>query len=173
MCSFNSRTIQDTGFFGRRAVNGIQLECSKCAPGEAPTREGRFCIECPKIANATDAGCQCPSGYILQEREVNGSLLSKARCVKCASGSIPSKNQDKCQPCLYNPILKGYNQTCECTLIGGMCLPLNYKSDGLPYSPSQSDSYVKFSKGKKVDSAFFKTHLEATAYMCNVSSIIL
>ena len=50
-----------------------------------------------------------------------------------------------------------------------MCLPPNYKSDGLPYSPSQSDSYVKFSKGKKVESAFFKTHLEAAAYMCNVS----
>ena len=53
MCSFKSRTVQNTGFFGRRPVNGIQLECSKCAENQAPTKDGRFCIECPPTANIT------------------------------------------------------------------------------------------------------------------------
>ena len=82
----------------------------------------------------TDTGCQCDreNGHILVERAVNGKLLKTAQCIKCAPGSMPSKDQMKCQPCLYNPILKNINQSCNCTLIGGLCLPVNYKSD-LPY----------------------------------------
>ena len=110
----------------------------------APTRDGRYCIKCPDNANVTESGCKClpetGSGYILIEREVDGKLLGTAKCVKCAPGSKPSLDRTQCEPCLYYPIIDGQNESCNCSnLIGGLCLPPNYKSDGfdgITFSPT-------------------------------------
>ena len=51
-------------------------------------------------------GCECPSGQILIERDIDGKLLPTAKCVECTDGAQPSKDKTICQPCLYSPILK-------------------------------------------------------------------
>ena len=139
-CRYRSRTIQDTGFLGKGTNS--ELKCAKCPNKHAPTRDGRFCIKCPVNASVTDTGCKCPdNGYIMIEREVNGKLLGTANCVKCAPGSKPSPDRTQCEPCLYYPIIDGQNESCNCSnLIGGLCLPPNYKSDGfdgITFSPTQ------------------------------------
>ena len=105
------------------------------------------------------------------ERDRNGKLLSTAKCVECTENSQPSWDGTICQPCLFHPVLETGKNSCNCSLIGGLCLPANYRNEGGHKSPTSKDSYVYFpSSGKNVDSAFFKEHFEAAVYMCSVSS---
>ena len=72
------------------------------------------------------------------------------------------------------PLKKDKNiHKCNCTLVGGLCLPPNYRNDvgiSYPITPSAQAHIVRFPESDKdVDSAFFKEHFEASAYMCTVS----
>ena len=66
---------------------------------------------------------------------------------------------------------------CNCTLVGGLCLPPNYRNDvgiSYPITPSAQAHIVRFpDSDKDIDSAFFKEHFEASAYMCTVSFFFL
>ena len=166
-CDQNSRIIHDVGYYGRRS--GLeQLECEKCPENHVPTRDKRFCIKCPKEAKILPDGCTCPIGQILIERATNGKLLNEASCVQCANGSKPNMDGSACVPCLYEPILKDLDPHCNCSLTGGLCLPLSYRSD-IDISPSSADTSIRFpNSDKTIESAFFKENYEAAAFMCQV-----
>ena len=145
-----------------------QLECEKCPENHVPTRDKRFCIKCPKEAKILPDGCTCPTGQILIERATNGKLLNEASCVQCANGSKPNMDGSACVPCLYEPILKDLDPHCNCSLTGGLCLPLSYRSD-IDISPSSADTSIRFpNSDKTIESAFFKENYEAAAFMCQV-----
>ena len=72
---------------------------------------------------------------------------------------------------MVDPV-KERTTNCNCTLVGGLCLPPNYRNDGgIGYAPTAQSNFVRFADSdKNVDSAFFKEHFEAAAYMCTVST---
>ena len=53
-------------------------------------------------------------------------------------------------------------------------MPPNYRNDvGILYTPTAQSNFVRFpDTDKNVDSAFFKEHFEASAYMCTVNLIL-
>ena len=114
-------------------------------------------------------GCECPPGHILIERDNNGTLLHTAKCLQCTDGAQPNKDQTICQPCFYSPILKERHDRkgkCNCTLVGGLCLPPNFNHE-LEIQFSKQAHFINFpDTNTEVDSAFFKEHMEASAYMC-------
>ena len=159
-CVDGARIIQDTGFYGIR-TGTFPLECESCVNDQVPTKDGRSCISCPSEARSESRGCQCPPGFILVERNTNGRLLTTAKCVECTSGSQPSADGTVCEPCLFHPVLKDNKvHGCNCTLVGGLCLASNYRTETvISYTPTSGDSFVRFPASEKnIDSAFFKEH---------------
>ena len=53
-------------------------------------------------------------------------------------------------------------------------MPPNYRNDvEISYTPTAQSNFVRFpDTDKNVDSAFFKEHFEASAYMCKVNLIL-
>uniref|UniRef100_A0A8C7HSB2 Transmembrane protein 67 n=1 Tax=Oncorhynchus kisutch TaxID=8019 RepID=A0A8C7HSB2_ONCKI len=71
------------------ATNGASITCQQCPLEKmAVTEDGYGCILCP--GSLTEQGtCQCPSGSILVERDVQGNPLEEARCEVC-NGAEPA-----------------------------------------------------------------------------------
>uniref|UniRef100_A0AAZ3R725 Meckelin n=1 Tax=Oncorhynchus tshawytscha TaxID=74940 RepID=A0AAZ3R725_ONCTS len=98
------------------ATNGASITCQQC-PLEKPavTEDGYGCILCP--GSLTEQGtCQCPSGSILVERDVQGNPLEEARCEVCNGAepalSAPNSYGDRCQRCQASLI--NTSQSCVC-----------------------------------------------------------
>nr|XP_054354899.1 meckelin isoform X2 [Pongo pygmaeus] len=62
---------------------GPAIICKKCPENmKGVTEDGWNCISCPSGLTA-EGKCHCPTGHILVERDVNGTLLSQATCELC------------------------------------------------------------------------------------------
>uniref|UniRef100_A0A8C8F9Y1 Meckelin n=1 Tax=Oncorhynchus tshawytscha TaxID=74940 RepID=A0A8C8F9Y1_ONCTS len=149
------------------ATNGASITCQQC-PLEKPavTEDGYGCILCP--GSLTEQGtCQCPSGSILVERDVQGNPLEEARCEVCNGAepalSAPNSYGDRCQRCQASLI--NTSQSCMCgsnILAGGMCFPPN----NLPTAVNPNVNYAELSL--PVQSAWFSTNLYSSAAACLV-----
>ncbi|XP_034030768.1 meckelin isoform X2 [Thalassophryne amazonica] len=152
-------------------TNGVSLTCEIC-PNEASavTSDGFECIRCP--GSVTDEGrCQCPSGDILVERDVQGNALDEARCDKCNGSkpafSVPNSSGDRCERCQGTFI----NTSLSC-----VCSPGNVVAGGLCFPPLSSLSTnvnpnVNFAQLKlQVQSAWFMKNLYSSAAACLVFS---
>nr|XP_046254565.1 meckelin isoform X2 [Scatophagus argus] len=146
------------------------ITCQQCPPDKpAVTKSGFECIRCPGSLSLSDEGtCQCPSGNVLVERDVNGNLLNEASCEPCnrnaPSLSVPNSSGDRCERCQATFI----NTSCTCdspnVLAGGLCFP----PGSLPTSVNPSVNYaqLKFS----VQSAWFVKNLYSSSAACLVFS---
>nr|XP_046188373.1 meckelin isoform X1 [Oncorhynchus gorbuscha] len=149
------------------ATNGASITCQKCPLEKtAVTEDGYGCILCP--GSLTEQGtCQCPSGSILVERDVQGNPLEEARCEVCNGAepalSAPNSYRDRCQRCQASLI--NTSQSCMCgsnILAGGMCFPPN----NLPTAVNPNVNYAELSL--PVQSAWFSTNLYSSAAACLV-----
>ncbi|XP_029598947.1 meckelin-like isoform X2 [Salmo trutta] len=149
------------------ATNGASITCQQC-PLEKPavTEDGYGCILCP--GSLTEQGtCQCLSGSILVERDVQGNPLEEARCEVCNGAepalSAPDSYGDRCQRCQASLI--NTSQSCMCgsnILAGGLCFPPN----NLPTAVNPNVNYAELSL--PVQSAWFSTNLYSSAAACLV-----
>ncbi|XP_026225682.1 meckelin [Anabas testudineus] len=140
------------------------ITCQQC-PTDKPavTKDGFGCIRCP--GSLSDVGqCQCSSGYILVERDNNGTLLDEAKCVVCIGNSpawsVPNSSGDRCERCQASFI----TTSCECNppnvLGGGLCFPSDTLSTNV--NPSVNYAQLKFS----VQSAWFVKNLYSSSAAC-------
>uniref|UniRef100_A0A674MC06 Transmembrane protein 67 n=1 Tax=Takifugu rubripes TaxID=31033 RepID=A0A674MC06_TAKRU len=112
----------------------VSISCQQC-PLDKPavTQEGSGCIRCPGSIG-DDGRCQCPTGSILVERNVNGNLLDEARCELCNENSptfsVPNSNGDR-----YVPFVSSVG-VCFPFQAGGLCFPPNSLSTNV--NPSVS-----------------------------------
>ncbi|XP_056902437.1 meckelin [Takifugu flavidus] len=142
----------------------VSISCQQC-PLDKPavTQEGSGCIRCPGSIG-DDGRCQCPTGSILVERNVNGNLLDEARCELCNENSptfsVPNSNGDRCVRC--HPTYR--TDSCACNppniAAGGLCFPPNSLSTNV--NPSVSYNQLKFS----IQSAWFVKNLYSSAAAC-------
>ncbi|XP_040290242.1 meckelin [Bufo bufo] len=146
--------------------NDNSVSCQKCPDSLGVTTDGWNCIKCP--AGLTSYGsCQCPSGKILVERDVNGTLLHEAECIYC-DGSEPSftwpdASGIRCERCHQTFINKTNSCNCYQPIIsaGGICF-----SDTGPFL-SRLLSTVRFGQlGIVLRSEWLSTHLQAAASAC-------
>ncbi|KAG9478738.1 hypothetical protein GDO78_012415 [Eleutherodactylus coqui] len=130
------------------------------------TIDGWNCIKCP--SGLTSYGnCQCSSGKILVERDVNGTLLHEAECVDC-NGSDPSFTWPdtsglRCERCHQTFINK--TNSCNCyqpnILSGGICF------NGAGHILSRVLSTIRFGQlGILLRSEWLSMHLQASAAAC-------
>uniref|UniRef100_A0AAZ3QBF6 Meckelin n=1 Tax=Oncorhynchus tshawytscha TaxID=74940 RepID=A0AAZ3QBF6_ONCTS len=123
------------------ATNGASITCQQC-PLEKPavTEDGYGCILCP--GSLTEQGtCQCPSGSILVERDVQGNPLEEARCEVCNGAepalSAPNSYGDRYQTQPSLPVQSAwfstnlyssaaaclvYTNLTACQALGNMCV---------------------------------------------------
>uniref|UniRef100_A0A8C7QCR9 Transmembrane protein 67 n=1 Tax=Oncorhynchus mykiss TaxID=8022 RepID=A0A8C7QCR9_ONCMY len=105
------------------ATNGASITCQQCPLEKtAVTEDGYGCILCP--GSLTEQGtCQCPSGSILVERDVQGNPLEEARCEVCNGAepalSAPNSYGDRYQT---QPSLPVYTNLTACQALGNMCV---------------------------------------------------
>ncbi|KAK1806669.1 hypothetical protein P4O66_005174, partial [Electrophorus voltai] len=149
------------------ASTGASITCQKCsdsAPGV--TQDGYGCVRCPG-SPAEDGKCQCPTGSILVERNLNGTLLTVAACEACSGTepafSVPDPKGNRCVRCQDSFI--NTSQSCTCgssnTLAGGMCFP----PSNLP-PPSNVPSVYFAQLGLAVPSAWLSSFLYSSAAAC-------
>uniref|UniRef100_A0A8C7HQN5 Transmembrane protein 67 n=1 Tax=Oncorhynchus kisutch TaxID=8019 RepID=A0A8C7HQN5_ONCKI len=153
------------------ATNGASITCQQCPLEKmAVTEDGYGCILCP--GSLTEQGtCQCPSGSILVERDVQGNPLEEARCEVCNGAepalSAPNSYGDRCQRCQASLI--NTSQSCMCgsnILAGGMCFPPN----NLPTAVNPNVNYAEL-VSQHNRAQFFKCYLsgcscQALGNMC-------
>ncbi|KAL7840509.1 hypothetical protein AOLI_G00258320 [Acnodon oligacanthus] len=146
--------------------NGGSITCQKC-PVSKPgiTQDGYECIRCSGSVGE-DGKCQCPTGSILVERNVNGTLLEEAVCEVC-NGTVPALSApdakgSRCVRCQDSFI--SMSQSCMCgspnILAGGMC----FASSSLPASVVATVSFAQL--GLAVPSAWFSGFLYSSAAAC-------
>uniref|UniRef100_A0A674DXJ7 Transmembrane protein 67 n=1 Tax=Salmo trutta TaxID=8032 RepID=A0A674DXJ7_SALTR len=107
-CGPNQSSSATGAFISGVCANRLQS-------GFAVTEDGYGCILCP--GSLTEQGtCQCPSGSILVERDVQGNPLEEARCEVCNGAepalSAPDSYGDRCQRCQASLI--NTSQSCMC-----------------------------------------------------------
>uniref|UniRef100_A0A8C7CJ35 Transmembrane protein 67 n=1 Tax=Oncorhynchus kisutch TaxID=8019 RepID=A0A8C7CJ35_ONCKI len=135
------------------ATNGASITCQQCPLEKtAVTEDGYGCILCP--GSLTEQGtCQCPSGSILVERDVQGNPLEEARCEVCNGAepalSAPNSYGDRCQRCQASLI--NTSQSCMCGSNILVSPPSIIRVCSLP-----------------VQSAWFSTNLYSSAAACLV-----
>uniref|UniRef100_A0AAZ3SVW8 Meckelin n=1 Tax=Oncorhynchus tshawytscha TaxID=74940 RepID=A0AAZ3SVW8_ONCTS len=152
------------------ATNGASITCQQC-PLEKPavTEDGYGCILCP--GSLTEQGtCQCPSGSILVERDVQGNPLEEARCEVCNGAepalSAPNSYGDRCQRCQASLI--NTSQSCVCgsnILAGGMCFPPN----NLPTAVNPNVNYAELVRQHN-RAQFFKCYLSGCCLSNKIKS---
>uniref|UniRef100_A0A4W2HDR0 Transmembrane protein 67 n=1 Tax=Bos indicus x Bos taurus TaxID=30522 RepID=A0A4W2HDR0_BOBOX len=107
---------------------GSDITCKKCPEHmKGVTEDGWNCISCPGGLTA-EGKCHCPTGHILVERNVNGTLLSQATCELCDesenSFTVANALGNRCVRC--EPAFINTSKSCACSepniLTGGLCL---------------------------------------------------
>uniref|UniRef100_A0A8C0A9J3 Transmembrane protein 67 n=1 Tax=Bos mutus grunniens TaxID=30521 RepID=A0A8C0A9J3_BOSMU len=107
---------------------GPDITCKKCPEHmKGVTEDGWNCISCPGGLTA-EGKCHCPTGHILVERNVNGTLLSQATCELCDesenSFTVANALGNRCVRC--EPAFINTSKSCACSepniLTGGLCL---------------------------------------------------
>ncbi|KAM4736601.1 meckelin [Anableps anableps] len=157
--------ICQTGYRTSNVITDkMSITCEQC-PTDRPavTQDGFGCIRCPgSLSN--EGKCQCPSGHILVERDINGKPLDDARCEACNNNSpalsVPNIKGDRCERCTSTFI----NTSCVCAApnvpAGGLCLPSGILSTNV--NPSVNYAQLKFS----ILSAWFVENLYSSSAAC-------
>ncbi|XP_051879525.1 meckelin [Pristis pectinata] len=146
----------------------FSITCKKCPKlYPAVTQDGWNCIRCSSGAIIDNNGrCQCPTGQILVEKTFSGIPLTEAKCILCniisPSFSTPDTSGSHCIRC-HETFIET-TQSCDCQsniLTGGLCFLLHPKD--LTFSVVTN---IIYEQGLKVSSAWFATHLKASAIAC-------
>ncbi|XP_072007644.1 meckelin isoform X2 [Engystomops pustulosus] len=150
--------------------NDNHVSCQKCPDNLGVSADGWNCIRCP--AGLTSFGtCQCSSGKILVERDINGTLLHEAECVECddsePSFTWPDASGFRCARCHQTFINK--TNSCSChqpnTLAGGICF------NGASHTFSRVLSTIRFGQlGILLRSEWLSMHLQSSAAACLLHS---
>ncbi|XP_067835444.1 meckelin [Heptranchias perlo] len=147
---------------------GPSIACQKCPEiYPAVTQDGWSCIKCSSGAVIDNHGkCQCPTGHILVERTITGIPLSEALCETCntmgPSFSTPDLLGNRCIRC-HETFIKT-TQSCDCQtniLTGGLCFLADPKR-----LITSVVTNIFYAQGLTVLSAWFATHLKASAITC-------
>ncbi|XP_023961010.2 meckelin isoform X2 [Chrysemys picta bellii] len=146
---------------------GPSVICEKCPENmSGVTEDGWNCITCPK-GLTTEGKCKCAINEILVERDVNGTLLNEALCIRCDANepSFSASNVlgDRCIRCEQTFI--NISESCDCSdpniLTGGLCF-----SNSRNF-PSKAVATVRYGQlGITVVSAWFLKNLQASAAAC-------
>ncbi|KAL0985354.1 hypothetical protein UPYG_G00155850 [Umbra pygmaea] len=151
------------------ATNGASFTCQQCPPQKpAVTEDGYGCIRCP--GSLTEQGtCQCPSGSILVERDLQGNPWEQARCEVCNGTepalSAPNSSGNRCERCQASFI--NTSQSCLCgsnILAGGLCFPPN----NLPVPTAISTNVDYADLSLPLPSTWFYKNLYSSAAACLV-----
>ncbi|XP_020565832.1 meckelin isoform X3 [Oryzias latipes] len=161
--------ICQTGYKTKHfSSNKVPFTCEQCPPDKpAVTKDGFGCIRCPGRLD-DNGNCQCPSGNILVERDINGTFFDEASCEACIGDSpaftAPNSNGDRCERCQAT----FSNTFCTCqspnVQAGGLCFPPGSFSTNV--NPSVSYAQLAFS----IQSAWFVENLYSSAAACLVFS---
>lgn len=130
------------------------------------TKDGWDCISCPNGLTA-EGKCHCPSGHILVERNVSGSLLSQATCELCDgnenSFTKPNALGVRCVRC--EPTFVNTSRSCSCSephiSTGGLCFS---NTGNFPQRLISTERYGEL--GMSSNSEWFTKYLQATAAAC-------
>ncbi|XP_003782613.1 meckelin [Otolemur garnettii] len=148
---------------------GHDVVCKKCPENlKGVTQDGWNCISCPGSLTA-EGKCYCPTGHILVERTVNGTLLSKAKCEYCddqeASFAVADALGNRCIRC--EPTFINTSGSCICSepniLTGGLC----FSSMG-NFPPCRISTARYGELGMPLTSEWFAKYLQSSAVACRV-----
>ncbi|XP_015341443.1 meckelin isoform X2 [Marmota marmota marmota] len=155
------------GFQMISSNGGPDIICKKCPDNmKGVTEDGWDCISCPSGLTA-EGKCHCPTGHILVERNVNGTLLPQANCELCddTENSFTKANalENRCIRC--EPTFINASRSCACSepniLTGGLCIS-NKGS-----FPSHLLSTARLGElGMSSASEWFAKYLQSTAIAC-------
>lgn len=146
---------------------GPSIICKKCPENmKGVTKDGWDCISCPNGLTA-EGKCHCPSGHILVERNVSGSLLSQATCELCDgnenSFTKPNALGVRCVRC--EPTFVNTSRSCSCSephiSTGGLCFS---NTGNFPQRVISTARYGEL--GMSLNSEWFTKYLQATAAAC-------
>ncbi|XP_049637892.1 meckelin [Suncus etruscus] len=148
-------------------TGGPGISCKKCPENmKGVTKDGWNCITCP--GDVTPEGrCRCPTGHILVERNVDGTLLSQAVCKFC-NGSEDSFTtadvlENRCVRC--EPTFINATGSCACSepniLTGGLCIS---NTGQFPLRRISAVRYGEF--GVSFISEWFVKYLQSSAAAC-------
>ncbi|XP_036292399.1 meckelin isoform X3 [Pipistrellus kuhlii] len=147
---------------------GAGIICKKCPDDKkGVTKDGWNCISCPADLTA-EGKCQCPSGHILVERDVNGTLLSQATCRLCDgsenSFTVANALGNRCVRC--EPTFINTSRSCACSesniLTGGLC----FSTGNFPPPMISPARYGEL--GMSIPSEWFARYLHSSAAACRV-----
>ncbi|XP_063525049.1 meckelin isoform X2 [Pongo pygmaeus] len=146
---------------------GPAIICKKCPENmKGVTEDGWNCISCPSGLTA-EGKCHCPTGHILVERDVNGTLLSQATCELCDGNEnsfmVANALGDRCVRC--EPTFVHTSRSCACSepniLTGGLC----FSSTG--NFPLRRISTARYGEvGMSLTSEWFAKYLQSSAAAC-------
>ncbi|ERE81309.1 meckelin [Cricetulus griseus] len=146
---------------------GPSIICKKCPENmKGVTKDGWDCISCPSGLTA-EGKCHCPTGHILVERNVNGSLLSQATCELCDetenSFTIANALGSRCVRC--EPTFVNTSRSCTCSephiLTGGLCFS---NTGNFRQRVISTARYGEL--GMSLNSEWFAKYLQAAAAAC-------
>ncbi|XP_023557118.1 meckelin isoform X2 [Octodon degus] len=146
---------------------GPAMTCKKCPDNmKGVTEDGWNCISCPHGLTA-EGKCHCPTGHILVERGLNGSLLSQATCELCDGNENAYTRANalgnacvRCEPTFINA-----TRSCECAepnvLTGGLCF-----SGSGSFPPRVISAARQGEPGISFISEWFAKYLQSAASAC-------
>ncbi|XP_065759283.1 meckelin isoform X3 [Muntiacus reevesi] len=146
---------------------GPDIICKKCPEHmKGVTEDGWNCISCPGGLTA-EGKCHCPTGHILVERNVNGTLLSQATCELCDKSEnsfmVANALGNRCVRC--EPTFINTSRSCACSepniLTGGLC----FSSTG--NFPLRMISTARYGElGVSFTSEWFAKYLQSSTTAC-------
>ncbi|XP_055402644.1 meckelin isoform X3 [Bubalus kerabau] len=146
---------------------GPDITCKKCPEHmKGVTEDGWNCISCPSGLTA-EGKCHCPTGHILVERNVNGTLLSQATCELCDesenSFTVANALGNRCVRC--EPMFINTSKSCACSepniLTGGLCFS---STRSFPLRMISTARYGEL--GISFTSEWFAKYLQSSAAAC-------
>ncbi|XP_030793890.1 meckelin isoform X2 [Rhinopithecus roxellana] len=148
---------------------GPAVICKKCPENmKGVTEDGWNCISCPSGLTA-EGKCHCPTGHILVERDINGTLLSQATCELCDgnenSFTVANALGDRCIRC--EPTFVNTSRSCACSepniFTGGLCFS---NTGNFPLRRISTARYGEV--GVSLTSEWFAKYLQSSAAACSV-----